>query len=639
MLYNYGITPLFEDHFKERCDDIAWQVKNNVITMPLFIMILVPEGKPVWDKATKYARLYRKYSEALKKQKVECGILIQASLGHGYNITENPFQKVVNLTDGGGQFVCCPEDEAFLEHFSNVLKILAREHPAVIMLDDDFRLMMRPGKGCACPLHMKKFNDTTGLNFTREQLWAHLSKDEDDEISAIYERQQNESLVNAAKRFRAAIDSIDPTIQGINCTSGYICEASYLTNPIFAGNGHPTTVRLPNGIYAPFAVREFSDLMQRTAICAAKLKKRGIDRILAETDTIPFNRYAKSARYEHAQYTAAVLEGCVGAKHWLTRTSAFEPKSGIAYRKILAEHNKFYEALIPIAKEIRWIGINHYFTEQNKFNFAKNRPKAAFITKNIERMGLPFYFSEASSAATFLEDSVVTEMTNEQIENVFTGSVFMTARAAADVIDRGYGDLLGVKIEEYTGETVLSESFTGTLEQRCTKQNNLKNIKIVNDKVETLSYNVRPDDGKAKILSPAVTLYKRDNGKLSVVYCGEPDAEFTYVEGFSFLNETRKEQFISLWKKAGALPVYCEGDDEICFRAGYLGDTLVTAAYPLGIDIADSLELYLEKKPTKIQMLISDGTRKEVSFTDRGNNIYGIDVRVEPMYPIILFID
>lgn len=54
MLRNYSITPMGEDHFEERVKDIAEQVKNGVATLPL-MMILSPEGDPVWDKATKHA--------------------------------------------------------------------------------------------------------------------------------------------------------------------------------------------------------------------------------------------------------------------------------------------------------------------------------------------------------------------------------------------------------------------------------------------------------------------------------------------------------------------------------------------------------------------------------------------------------
>lgn len=43
------------------------------------------------------------------------------------------------------------------------------------MVDDDFRLLGRSGKGCACPLHMAEFNKRAGTDMTREELWSILS--------------------------------------------------------------------------------------------------------------------------------------------------------------------------------------------------------------------------------------------------------------------------------------------------------------------------------------------------------------------------------------------------------------------------------------------------------------------------------
>lgn len=638
MLHSYGIIPMKEDHFEERCQDILEQVQSGVITMPLFLMVLVPEGNPVWDKVSAGAALFARYRDALERHGIDCGILVQASFGHGYCLTENPFQKYVNLTDGQEAFVCCPEDEAFLAHFSDVLRRLAREHPKVIMLDDDFRLLMRPGKGCACDRHMRLFREATGLNMSREALWHHIEEHGNDDLAVAFAGVQNASLLKAAKVFREAIDSVDPSIQGINCTSGEICEESWKTNAVFAGKGNPTTVRLPNGIYAPFSVRGISDLMRRTAICGSKLKKRGIVNILAETDTIPFNRYAKSARYLHAQYTAAILEGCVGAKHWLTRTAAYEPDSGKAYRAILAEHRQFYEALIPLAREIRWVGLGHVFAEQNTYNLAGDiwaSYSGSFVTANLERMGIPFYFTEAGGEAVFLEDHVVTKLSDETLENLFRGSVFVTAEAAGDLIARGYAAQLGVSVAPYEGQEIQYESFTGGLDQCCTPQKAAKQINVLDDAVQTLSWNVLQDREQARILSPAVTCLRREAG-LSVVFCGTPNAKFNYMEGFSFLNESRKAQLIALLRKAGALPVYCPGDGELCFRAGVVGSDLLACVYPLGIDPQAFLDLYLEKAPTRMQRLQKDGTWQPLSFAPVGENTYRIDVKIEALYPVIL---
>ncbi len=465
MLYNYSVTPLREDNFDARVRDICDCVKRGAITMPLFCMTLVPEGNPVWDKAGKMTKRYIRYRDALDAEGVPSGILVQASLGHGYKITPAPFDYYVNLTDGAQSLVCCPEDERFIAHFQDVLRTLAAARPKVLMLDDDFRLMMRPGKGCACARHMAEFNRRAGTSMTREELYTHLqSCGANDPLAVIYAETQRDSLIKAATAFRAAVDDIDPSIQGINCTSGSICESVVYTNKVFAGERNPTMVRIPNGSYAPYGIRGFSDLMSRTAVCASKLKKNGIDIILSETDTIPFNRYAKSARYLHSHYTVSMLDGLCGAKHWLTRTSAFEPASGKAYRDILAKHKGFYERLTELAPQIRWTGANSAFTEQIIPAFGTENPgwqqSHFWVTRNLEEMGIPFFFSDKAEKATFLEGTtLLRSMSDAQIEALFGGSLFLAGASAEILIKRGFGDRMGITLSEWDLGLVSGECF------------------------------------------------------------------------------------------------------------------------------------------------------------------------------------
>ena len=606
--------------------------------MPLFSMTLVPEGNPVWDKVGPLTELYKKYKSELDKEGIPSGVLVQASLGHAYRIEPNPFQKYNNLTDGEETFVCCPEDKAFIEHFKGVLRTIALAGPKAIMLDDDFRMVIRPGRGCVCPLHVAEFNRRTGKNFTKDELREFIMNNPESELTDLYYEMQKDSLVNAAREFRAAVDEVDPKIQGINCTSGHYCDSVIHTNPIWAGKGNPTMVRVPNGIYAPVSVRGFSDLMRQGAVCASKLKNHGIDIVLSETDTIPFNRYGKGAYHLHAHYTASVLEGLKGAKHWIYRSTAWEKNSGKAYRDILAKHSKMYETLADMSDEIEWLGINSAFIEQTKPHFAKENFRRYhdndFVIMNLERMGLPFYFSENFKGATFLEGDIVADMSESQLKEVCKTSLFVDGQAASDLISRGYGDLLGVKITEWDGSRVSGECFDKEATVCCTSQKNLKNIELCS--AEAVSYNYVVNKGVNELLTPAVTKYKRPDGKISVVYCGSPTARFHYTEGFAFLNESRKEQFISLLKEANALPVYYVGDEEICLRAGKYKDGLLACIYELGFDPIENLTLYLEKEPTEISVCQPDGSFKPALFEKTDENIYSINTNVTPMYPAII---
>lgn len=645
-MYNFSMMPLNTDHLEEICADVKEQYGRGVTSCPLFIMTLVPEGNPVWDKAGQMCEKYAMFRDNLEAQGVPSGILVQASLGHGYDINLAPFTRYLGVTDGEEKNVYCPLDKNFLAHFKGVMKKLAAQRPKAIMLDDDFRILMRPGNGCACELHMAEFERRTGKKWNRDQMWAHIeSHPANDPLIVEFIKMQTDSLVEAVKVFRQGIDEVDPTIQGINCTSGDLCDSVIFTNPHFCGKGNPKMVRVPCGTYAPLSVREFSDIMRRAAVCVAKLKKCGIDIILGETDTIPFNRYGKNARYLHSHYTAAILEGVRGAKHWITRTSAWEPKSGAAYRDILAKHKDFYDSLADYVEGIKWVGANSAFLIQHLHNYTlKNMWKYHenfWASKCFERLGLPFYFSEPSEDCkiTYLEDSIVTHMTDDEIKTLFEGSVCVTGQAAADLIERGYGDLLGVTVKDWEGILAKGEFFEFDPSASCTAQKERRIIEIKDERVEVLSWSHRPIDGEKKKLSPAVTLLDRGEGKISVVYCGTPDAEHNYMEGFSFLNESRKRQFIDIFKRAGALPIYYEGDEEVLMRAGKIKDgRLLSAFINLGYDPLDELDIVTDFIPEEITYLSPEGKEVKLDFVLSEGGRVKVMTELSPMYPLVLIL-
>ncbi len=644
MQHTYSIMPLEEGHFEEVCEDIRDQYRRGVSSCPMFKLTLVPEGTPVWDKVGPACKLYRRYREALAPDGIKTGILIQASLGHAYKIVPTPFRKYVKLTDGEESFVYCPSDEAFLDHFCDVFRQIAEEKPDAIMLDDDFRLAVRPGRGCACSYHMQEFNRRAGTNMTREELLAHVTSHPDnDPLTKIFLDTQRDSLVHAATRFREAIDSVDPTIQGINCTSGDACDFVMHYCKIFAGKGNPSIVRCANGTYAPLTTRRFSDTMRMGAVRMTKLKNHGVDIVLAETDTCPFNRYAKSARYLHTHFAFSMLEGMKGAKHWLTRTSAYEPDSGKAYRDILAEHAGMYDELARLSDELSWVGCGSAFIEQDMPGFKSENfrywHENEWIASAIERMGLPFYYTEKAGKALFAEGDLVDDMTDEQIEVLFRNSVFVDGFSAKALCERGYGDRLGVEVHEWPYNCGVSEQFDDQPENLCTEQKHAKKL-VALEGTRVLSHNTTMQNGKRVRLDPAVTVYEREGGKLSVVFCGTPKAAFHYTEGFAFLNETRKKQMVGLLREAGALPVYYVGDNEVCLRAGTLGDgSLLVATCLLGFDPLETLTLNLEKAPKSARKILPDGTYENVTFEDLGDGTYRFAVRVEPMYGEFLILE
>lgn len=647
MDHVYSIMPLAEDHFEERVADLIDQYKRRITTCPLFLMTLVPEGDPVIDKAEGFSRIYARYRDALAAAGVPSGVLVQSSLGHNNALpTPAPFQKMVGFTDGVVTNAYCPLDQRTVAYLAASIGRVAAEHPRVIMLDDDFRVMMRPHEGCACPLHMQAFNQKNGTRMTREELLSHIKKHPrtDDPLTASFDWLQRVGLVEAATAIRAAIDEVDPTIQGVNCTSGDECDSVTLTNPIFAGKGNPTVVRVPNGTYSPLTTRQFSDTMRRAAVSGAKCRRHGIDVVLAETDTVPFNRYAKNARYLHAHYTASILQGLRGAKHWITRQRSFEPQSGVAFREILARHAGFYDELARVSEGIRFVGAgsrfllqeDHVYFPRSIYEYHAN----TWVSSALERLGIPFYFTDAPADATFIEADIVRDMTDAEIcEMLAGGSVFATWEAAADLSLRGFGDAVGVEVAPYDLPP-LGETFDGTLGETGTVQKNARRLTPTDARTEALSWCYRKRGIEIDLQSPAVTALERGEGRYTVVFAGEPKASFFYTEGFSFLCESRKRQLVSLLRRAGALPVYCEGDNELCLQAGHLRDgSMLLMLLVIGFDPEEMPVFFFEKAPVRIRRLEPDGSYTEVRFSSLGEGRYRVMATAEPMYPLILTVE
>jgi hypothetical protein len=164
FLNSYSIMPLDTEHLEEICQDIKEQYESGISTLALFSMTLVPEGNPPVDKAGSMCKKYKLFQDKLNSMGLKCGVLVQASVGHGWISNPAPFQNMVGFNNGKVENAYCPEDDRTVSYLADAIKRIAMEHPKVIMLDDDVRLLIRPFEGCACPLHMKKLNDIQNLD-------------------------------------------------------------------------------------------------------------------------------------------------------------------------------------------------------------------------------------------------------------------------------------------------------------------------------------------------------------------------------------------------------------------------------------------------------------------------------------------
>jgi len=660
-MLNLSIMPLDVKHVDEVSEDIIEQQRTGVSTHAMFMMKFNPEGTPAVDKATEQCKKYDLFRERLDKAGAKHGVLVQATLGHiTVPSSPYPFQPSVFLSSGEDRVVtCCPLDPNFREYIKDQFRILAEHHPAVVMLDDDLGLFYKQTKGCACKYHMAELNRRAKKAITREELLAHTlgSTEEDKYYANLYVEVVRDSIVDCVKAMREGLDMVDPTIQGVvsGIYTSTFCEFSDHTAEAFAGKGNPRIIRLNGGPYsnstASGGARFFTSNMFRAAILRENTKHK-VDIFLAETDTCPQNRYSTSAALLHAHFTASILEGATGAKHWITRLGAYEPNSGRAYRKKLAKYSKFYEALTGYAKELSPFGCRIPLTLMQNYGFIPSEMGtylSPWATCFLERIGLPLYFANEGEGAVFVDDFSVDGFTDEEIKSFLRGTVIFSVGAADKLCKRGFSELLGVKVAEnasaidkvgVSAPTKAEKVVNGELigEIAITAQFGRRELIPTSEATEWLStvFHTDPFTGEREPLYPGVTRLKNSLGGESIVFSGTPDMPFKYFSAFSLLCETRKNQLIKILEEKDNLPLYYPEDSELYLRAGRLSDgRIFAAAFNLSQDVLDDLPLAVKGEVKKVEKLDENGELVPVAFCKEAN-VIRVSETILPMTPIVL---
>ena len=645
-LHLYSIVSYNQpEHIDEICEDIRQQYESGVMTCALFSMTLVPEGNPVADKVGAFCKKYKLFKDKLDDMNVPNGVLVQASMGHGRKLAHPaPFQRVIGLRENYTPDTYCPLDENFREHMKGVLSHIASLKPDSIMIDDDTRLIAaRKGRGCVCPLHMARFNALAKTSMSGEELLAKLEKKDEEakKLNDIFVRVQRESMMELAKAMREGIDSVDPKIPGtLSVADGH--EAASEMAQILAGEGNPSVIRIGSGNYTPLGARNQSRVALRTARQISYYKGKA-DVILAETDTCPQNRYSTGAYSLHTHFTDSILVGANGAKHWITRLHTYEPESGKAYRKILGKNRGFYEALAELVPTLSWRGFKIPVPDENIIDVCCENifglPNEGWAMCVLERLGLPMYFGSENGGISCLNGDSDTELSDEKIMEMLRGNMFLASDTAKNLIARGFGKYLGVDVREWAGDKAPTTELLSVNANRTSLQMQRKELVPTSEETEVDSKVLHSLTGENfEYLFPGTTVFRNELGGTAVVFCGTPMAEFSYLQAFSFLNYSRKQQLIRLARNMGELPVYYPDDQEVYLRAADMEDGgLFVAAINISLDPMENLSLVFEKEASKIEKLMPDGKREEISFR-KENGVYILDTPCNILDPVILFV-
>ncbi len=625
-----NIAPLFPAHEEEVAADLRWLAANTPVDSAAFCCTLVPEGDPVLDKAAVLAPRFRRMKELLAGSGLKCGILLQATMGHGWiPDSKSPFQKVVT-EDGGELYKFCPLGEDFLKYIRGQIATLAAERPDFFMLDDDTRLITCID-GCYCPLHIAEMERLTGRSFTRETLAAAVHGES--ETARIYNGLLRDSILVLARAIRGGLDKVDPSTPCcFCCCSRDVHHAADIARAL-AAPGQELAIRLNNGRYLRDALRDVPMWLRWTAFQIAVLRDEAV--VLAEPDTCPQNRYSTSATGLHMHLSMSLLEGCGGAKLWITRLGSHEPASGLAYRRILAENCGFYHALADLSPH--WGGVRVPIAADPDYSLPPRPIGLDWGSAVLGRFGIP-YVNSADEAAVTVLSSDAERLSDDALRAILARNAVLDGRAALILTDRGFGNLCGVEASEWSGPVASFET--------------LEDGSRINTKIDAAL--LRPLSPAAKVKSrlmhrPAALSDRGDEvAPGSVFFANKLGGRvFTFaaklpdhmgLDVFDTYNERRKRQFIEAFRLVlDADFTYYPGDAEVLFRDGVTDDgERILAFLSTTLDPIDEISLHMPDVPQRADRLMPDGTWAPVAFHADGNGNVAFETAAKTFHVVVL---
>ena len=580
-----NVVPLLIDHADEVCADLKELFNNNAIDSAAFIFTLVPEGNPPFDKAKELVSRFKVFQEKLQGSGMPVGILLQATMGHGWIPSEiTPFQKIVKI-DGSSQYTFCPDGKEFRDYVADAVIKCAEAAPDFMMLDDDTRLITGRN-ACFCPLHVARYNNMYSTSYSSEEL-RRLAK-EDKDVAAKFDAMLLKSMEEYMWIIRKAIDSVNPDITCNFCQCLYDYQHAPTFTRILAGKGQPV-LRINHGLYMQDSPRNVPAYWIYNTARQINYAPKDFT-LLCEPDTCPQNRYSTSATFMRTHLTLSLLEGCKGGKLWITRTGVFEPDSGKAYRKALADDGGMMEAISKLT--LTWKGPAIPFTKHPAPMFPVNTLQWSSWNYAFGRMGLPFSFSDGpvEGRLNLLTQEQALSLTDDELKAVLSGKVLMDGSAAIALTKRGYGKYCGFNATEWSGEHVNLERWNGFKIPipGGAKIAQLEKIEGVQE-LSTLIHKGYAFSKDETNVGPGSLYFQNELGGTVIataIFYGVQESFNCY----GVFNETRKRQYLEFMSRLTELELYHEGDAEVMLRYALNADgSRIVYIYNAGLDLLEEM--------------------------------------------------
>ncbi len=403
------------------------------------------------------AHVYQEIGELVHKVKTELasyGIQVgwwcAPSLRSGFSPS---FQYITDLDGTVSEQTPCPLCPEFSRVFSdNVALAVKVGRPFMVQFEDDYELSWQPPSvrfGCFCPHHLALFARRQDRRYAREELleifkqvtpesirlrraWAELSRD---------------SLVELALLIRTKIDAVASATRVSLCQSGmsdFDGDFAQAVARAFAGTTRPA-VRLYGSSYSSDDAVSLPDNMFHALYSRQHLPDDF--EFFHESDTYPHTRFFMSAAKIKSLMTTAFAYGFDDSLFYATQYLD-DPAEETGYLAMFRDEVKRFAALKEAVTDTVVSGceiIHRPFGHVHN-PYKGGNPGVPFNdwVRVAGRFGIPC--TSSNGTVKLVSGNLAAALTDQEIEELLHGGLFLDGEAAYVLYQRGWGAWLGARV-------------------------------------------------------------------------------------------------------------------------------------------------------------------------------------------------
>jgi hypothetical protein len=381
----------------------------------------------------------------------------------------------------------CPLCEVWRANTEQVWTLYAETEPHVIWVEDDIRTFNHvPVRfGCFCGKHLAAFAQRIGRNAGREEVVeAILRPGKPHPWRREFLDMQAEIMAETAGFLAKTVHRVSPHTHLGLMSSGprwHCIEGRQWKH--FAGslaNGRPLFSRAPMGNYWEQSLRGFYSSQDSIKLTRHCLPHGMIEQ--AEVENIPFTRYSKSVAATFIQTAISLAYGSHGVTLNLFDHCGTPMQTDPQFGRMLRDKKPFLNGLAQVAQSPGpYRGIQLLFDEvegHHKYlcpggEYGDLAADGELAMQMLESHGIPTTYSDSNVIVAIGQQ--LRTVSNRRLEEMLGDGrgILLDASAAAIVIERGMGELIGtlsvsdpLSIDElgpvpFSAEEFFNPSFNG----------------------------------------------------------------------------------------------------------------------------------------------------------------------------------